>query len=232
VSTADADYFTPRVVSQVMANFLMEARVYARNSGANNSVDGSVAEVNFAEETAGAIVAHIVDGHLELRGDGTNYAEARRRFPGKSPPANGTYLTTTTPNRWEIKAQRLVAGSVPPNPGGLEIQIEDALTGRVWAVTTLLRNDVDDAWAGFTALFDPGSFPVAGTLDIVIRTKNTNGFRCDQILIKRERVITSFQVSVEDQQLGRYPDLRVGEAVNWPKGKLVVGGAYRKVLTS
>jgi hypothetical protein len=229
LSTTDTDYVGPRLVGQNMANFFIEAIVYPRASGSNNSTSFSVAEVDFQEETAGAIYAHMVDGHLELKGDGTNYAEARRRFPGKSPPANGTYLTTSSPNRWEIKAQTLSA-SAPSNP--LEIRLEDALTGRVWAVASVAAADVAAAWWGFTNLFDPGAFPVAGSIDIVIRTKDANGIRADQVLIKRERVITSYQVGSEDQQLGRFPDLRLGEAVNWPKGKLVVGGAYRKILVA
>jgi hypothetical protein len=36
-------------------------------------------------------------------------------------------------------------------------------------------------------------------------------------------------VSSDDQQLGRYPDISIGEATNWPKGKLTVAGGYRKV---
>jgi len=224
--TADADYFTPRLTAQNMANFFVEIRAYPRMSGSNNTASFSIAEIDFQEETAGAVVAHIVDGHLELKGDGTNYAEGRRRFPGKTPPATGTYLTTTTPNRWEIKAQRLVAGSAPTNP--LEIRFEDALTGRVWAVASIAAADIGAGWAPFTALFDPGAFPVSGSLDIVIRTKDANGIRCDQVLLARQLVITQYQVSSEDQQLGRFPDLRIGESVNWPKGKLTVAGGYRK----
>lgn len=224
ISVADTAYYTPRIVSQAMANFSIEARVEARQSLPTNTTVWNMAEASFDEETSGTVISHIADGKLELNADGTNYAEARRRFPGKSPGANGTFLTTTTPNRWEIKAQAL-GGPVVQQ---LEIRIEDALSGKFWTVASINAGDITSTWRGFTGLFDPGASPVAGQLDIVVRTKSNNGVRVDQVGIFGQRVIKRFQVSVEDQQLGRYPDRRLGDAIGWPKGKLTAG-TYRKV---
>ena len=228
--TVDADYYTPGVDAQNMANFFIRVRVGPKSAGAANTTVASVAEVDFQEESASSIIAHLVNGKLEIKGDGTNFAEARRRFPGKNPPANGTYLTTGTPNRWEIKVQHLNPGTGAV--GALEIRVEDAMTGTAWTIASIIKTDIVDGWTAFTGLFDPGGTPVSGQLDLIIRTKCSTGYRCDQVLIKRELVISQYQVSSEDQQLGRFPDLTIGEATNWPKGKLVVGGAYRKVTVT
>jgi len=221
--------YTPPVVAQNMANYFIRCVVNPRTTLGDNTTVATILEIDFQEESAGAIVAHIVQNRLELKGNGTLYAEGRRRFPGQQPPITGMYLTTTTPNRWEIKAQRLTA-SAPTNP--LEIRIEDTASGTAWTVATIAAADIPVAWTAFTGLFDPGVTPVSGTLDIVIRTKDDKGIRCDQVLLARQLVITQYQVSSEDQTKGRYPDLSIGEATNWPKGKMVIGGSYRKVTVA
>ncbi len=232
-SASDTVYYTPRLVNVVMANFVLEAKCEARQSLPTNSVVFNFREGAFDAETSGTVSAHLVNagssGYLELKGDGTNYAEARRRFPDKQPPASGTYITAHSPTTWQLKAQRLDPASGPTNP--LEMRIEDELTGRVWAVATVAGGDIAAAWTAFTELFVP-SPSVAGTLDIVIRTKDANGIRVTHAGIDRGRIVHGFQVTANEQTQGLFPDRSIGEATNWPKGKLSGAGPtiYRKVL--
>ncbi len=231
-SASPLDYYTPRVVGQVMANFLIEARPLANTLGPSTSRAFAVVEVSFDAEPASQVIAHMVDDRLELTGvSGVSSGEGRRAFPGKSPPANGVYLVTGDPNRWELKVQRLVAGTAGTR--NLYLRLNDTLSGRVWTVATILPADIVDTWRTFQGMFDPGVNPVAGYVEVAVITDDPSGYRVDQVYIGRQQVMTGYQVSAEDQAQGRFPDVRLGRATNWPKGKLVVGAAgYRYVAVT
>ena len=222
----NSSYYTPRFVSQSMANFSMEARVEARQSLPNNTTSFNWGYSSFDEESAGAVIVHLVNGWAELNSDGTRYAEVRRRFPEKNPPANGFYLTSTTPNRWEIKAKRLISGA--PVGSAVEVVLQDVPTGREWLVASIAPGDIVNGPNCYQGLFSPSPSPVSGMLDIVIRTKSSNGCRVTQVVLDGRKIMGRYQPSVDDPRLA---DRSIGDAIGWPKGKLSVGG-YRKVAVT
>jgi hypothetical protein len=224
-SATPTDYYTPQLTGQAMAN-LVPRVIVEPHATVNGSPSGDAFDVKFLEQTVSTgAYAEVASNQAIVRGDSgqTTYGEVWRAFPG-SAGANQTAYTPNTLNLCRIHARRATAGSAPNQP--LEIVVRDVASGAETVVLSIAAADIVDSYRAFAVLFTAPASGISGQLEVVVRTKSSNGVQVDKLGLWRGEQIVAWSPHVEEQAQGYSGDFSLGEATAFPLGKWTPG-VYR-----